>query len=150
MQLKLEFKEYGTWESTALHWCIALNDTLCAHPYITELMSIDDRAAVTDYVQSLLKLTLQEGIPRGLAVECCRGLTNLTIHHSIAEVRARREGEHSPETVSEIAKINRNFKRLVQWVIAAVRAEAESTPKRPPAVRRSASAAAGKRSAKAT
>lgn len=149
-QLKLEFKEYGTWESTALHWCTALNDTLCAHPYITELMTIDDRAAVTDYVQSLLKLTLQEGIPRGLAVECCRGLTNLTIHHSIAEVRARREAEHSPETVSEIAKINRNFKQLVQWVVAAVRAEAESTPKRRSRMRGSASAAAGRRSAKAT
>ena len=129
-QLKLEFKEYATWESTALHWCIALNKTLCAHPYITELMTIDDRAAVTDYVQSLLKSTVQEGIPRGLAVECSRGLTNLTIHHSMAEVRALREADHSPEAALEIPKINRNFRRLVQWVIAAVRAEAESTPKR--------------------
>jgi AcrR family transcriptional regulator len=126
MQLNLEFKEYATWESTALHWCTALNETLCAHPYITELMTVDDRTAVTDYVQPLLKSTLQEGIPRGLAVECCRGLTNLTIHHSIAEVRARREAEYSSETASEIVKINRNFRRLVQWVIAGVRAELES------------------------
>jgi AcrR family transcriptional regulator len=146
--LKLEFKEYGVWESTAQHWCVALNETLCAHPYITELMAIDDRAAVTDYVQSLLNSTLQAGIPRGLAVECCRGLTNLTIHHSIAEVRARREAEHSPETMSEIVKINRNFRQLVQWVVAAVRAEAESMPKRPPTARRSASTAAGKRVAR--
>jgi AcrR family transcriptional regulator len=129
-QLKLEFKEYATWESTALHWCIALNETLCAHPYITELMTVDDRGTVTDYVQSLLKSTLQEGIPRGLAVECCRGLTNLTIHHSMAEVRALREAEHSPGTASDVAKINKNFRRLVQWVITGVRVEAASTPKR--------------------
>jgi AcrR family transcriptional regulator len=147
-QLKLEFTKRATWESTALQWCIALNETLCAHPYITELMTIDDRAAVTDYVQALLKSTRQEGIPRGLAVECCRGLTNLTIHHSIAEVRARREAEHSPATASEITKINRNFRRLVHWITSAVRAEAQSTPNRPPPVRRSANAA--KRSAKAT
>jgi AcrR family transcriptional regulator len=147
-QLKLEFEDYGAWELTAQHWCIALNDTLCAHPYITELMTIDDRAAVTDYVQSLLESTLQAGIPRGLAVECCRGLTNLTIHHSIAEVRARREAERSPETLPEIAKINRNFGRLVQWVIAGVRAEAESTPKRSALRRRSAAANAGRRLAK--
>jgi AcrR family transcriptional regulator len=38
--LKLDFKEYDTWESTALHWCLALNNALRAHPFLTELMTI--------------------------------------------------------------------------------------------------------------
>lgn len=132
LQLKLEFREHETWESTALHWCLSLNKTLGAHPFLTELMTIDDRAAVSDYVDALLKSSLHEGIPRKLAVECCRGLANITINHSITEVRARREAAHSPETAAEIVKVNKNFRRVVQWVIAAVRAEASQASARKP------------------
>lgn len=120
-QLKLDFKEYDTWESTALRWCQALHNALRAHPFLTELMTIDDRSAVADYVNALLKATLHEGIPRPLATECCRGLAHLTINHSIVEVRALREPKRSE---SETAKIERNFPRLVEWVISGVRAEA--------------------------
>jgi AcrR family transcriptional regulator len=121
-QLKLDFKEYDTWESTALHWCQALHDALRAHPFLTELMTIDDRSAVTDYVNALLKATLQEGFPRSLATECCRGLAHMTINHSIVEVRGLREPARSD---SETVKIEENFPRLVQWVISGVRAEAD-------------------------
>ena len=120
-QLKLDFKEYDTWESTALHWCQALRDALRAHPFLTELMTIDDRSAVTEYANALLEATLQEGIPRPLATECCRGLAHMTINHSIVEVRALREPGHSD---AEKAKIEQNFLRLVEWVISGVRAEA--------------------------
>jgi AcrR family transcriptional regulator len=120
-QLKLDFKEYDTWESTALHWCQALHDALRAHPFLTELMTIDDRSAVTDYVNALLEATLREGIPRPLANECCRGLAHMTINHSIVEVRGLREPKRSE---AETAKIEHNFPRMVEWVIAGVRAEA--------------------------
>ncbi|MCV7413050.1 hypothetical protein AWC05_11625 [Mycobacterium florentinum] len=120
-QLKLDFKEYDTWESTALHWCQALHDALRAHPFLTELMTIDDRSAVAEYVNALLKATLREGIPRPLATECCRGLAHMTINHSIVDVRALRESKRSE---AETAKIEQNFPRLVEWVISGVRAEA--------------------------
>ncbi|BBY20236.1 TetR/AcrR family transcriptional regulator [Mycobacterium stomatepiae] len=120
-QLKLDFKEYETWESTALHWCQALHDALRAHPFLTELMTIDDRSAVTDYVNALLEATLQEGIPRPLATECCRGLAHMTINHSIVDVHGLRESTRSE---AETAKIEQNFPRLVEWVISGVRAEA--------------------------
>jgi AcrR family transcriptional regulator len=130
-QLRLEFTEYETWESTALHWCLALHDALRAHPHLTELMTIDDRNTVTNYVRDLLKSTLRAGIPRPLAMECCRGLTNLTINHSIVEVRALGEPKHSLETSTELNKIEKNFPKLVQWVVAAVRTEATAqTPGR--------------------
>lgn len=132
-QLKLDFKEYDTWEATALHWCQALNSALGAHPFLTELMTIDDRSAVTDYVNALLKATLQEGIPRPLATECCRGLAHMTINHTIAEVRGLREPGRSE---SETAKIEQNFPRLVQWVISGVRAEAGGLDAKPARRRR--------------
>src|ERR1700739_1546421 len=54
-QLRLDFREFDTWESTALHWCLALHDALRAHPHLTELMAIDDRTAVEDYGNNLVK-----------------------------------------------------------------------------------------------
>ncbi|WP_157576310.1 TetR/AcrR family transcriptional regulator [Mycobacterium sp. GA-2829] len=137
-QLRLEFKKFETWEQTALSWCLALNAALCAHPYITDLMTTDDRAAVTGYVEALLEATLEAGIPRTLAIECCRGLTNMTINHSLVEVRALRESSDSPKTKAEFVKVDKNFRRLVEWVIAAVRAEANdraSTSRRRPSRR---------------
>ena len=92
-QLKLDFHEYDDWESTALHWCTALRAALRAHPYLTELMTVDDRNAVMSYVDELVNATLREGIPEKLAIECCRALVNLTINHSIVEVR----GMHEPK-----------------------------------------------------
>lgn len=121
-QLKLQFIEYEDWESTALHWCLALHDALRAHPHLTELMTIDDRDAIRDYVAALLQSTVQSGISRPLAIECCRGLTNLTINYSIGAVKASREG--SSKASSEIKKIEKNFPRLIRWVIAGVCAEA--------------------------
>jgi AcrR family transcriptional regulator len=137
-QLRLDFVEYDTWESTALHWCLELNDALRANPFVTELITVDDRGAVTDYVQALLKSTVRAGIPRSLAIECCRGLANLTINHAIAEARALREAKRSVQAAEEVAKIDENYPRLVGWIVAAVRAEAESKPARRSTPRREA------------
>ena len=126
-QLRLDFREFGTWESTALHWCLALHDALRAHPYLTELMAIDDRKAVEDYVNDLMRSALQEGFPRRLATECCRALVNVTINHTIVEVRALREPEHSPGTVAEVKKIEKNFPMTIRWILVGVRAEAMAT-----------------------
>src|ERR1700709_1499745 len=41
-QLQLDFHECDTWESSAARGSIARHDVLQAHPFLTELMSIDD------------------------------------------------------------------------------------------------------------
>jgi AcrR family transcriptional regulator len=130
-QLRLEFHERKTWESTALHWCLSLHDTLAAHPHLTELMAIDDRKVIEDYVNDLVKAALREGIPRNLAIECCRGLVNVTINHTIMEVRALREPEHSAGTAAEVAKIAKNFRMVIHWIIAGVGTDAEASSPQP-------------------
>jgi AcrR family transcriptional regulator len=125
-QLKLDFHDYEDWESTALHWCTALHDALHAHPFLTELMTIDDRNAVMAYVDELVAVTLREGIPRTLAIECCRALVNLTINHSIVEVRGMHEPKLSRNSAAESERIERNFPMSVRWLLAGVRLEAES------------------------
>jgi AcrR family transcriptional regulator len=108
-QLRLELDEYDDWESTALHWCLALRRALRAHPFLTEPMTIDDRKAITDYVEELLKSMLRQGVPGPLAIAACRGLTNITINHCVAAVRAQRDVEHSRAIANEVAKIDKNF-----------------------------------------
>lgn len=125
-QLKLDFHEHEDWEATALHWCTALHDALYAHPFLTELMTVNDRNAVMAYVDELVDATLREGIPRKLAIECCRALVNLTINHSIVEVRGMHEPQLSRESVAESELIEKNFPMSVRWILAGVRQEAEA------------------------
>jgi AcrR family transcriptional regulator len=125
-QLKLHFDEYQTWESTALQWSIALHDALQAHPFLTELMTFDDRGAVVSYVNKLLKSLIRAGIDRRLATDCCRSLVNTTINHTIVEAQARR---HEPQTRSgnpDAKKRQRSFLQTIDWIIAGVRQEAFS------------------------
>jgi len=126
-QLRLDFHEYEDWETTALKWCLNLRDALRAHPFLTELMTIDDRKAVMDYIAELTKVTLQEGIPRSLALECSRALVNLTINHSIMVVRALREPKLSRDTLAESRRIDKNFPMSVRWILTGVRAEAQAS-----------------------
>jgi hypothetical protein len=63
-----------------------------------------------------------------LAIECCRGLVNVTINHMIIQVRALREPEHSAGTAAEVAKIAKNFRMVIHWIIAGVQTDAEAAP----------------------
>jgi AcrR family transcriptional regulator len=122
-QLTFEFAERSDWESTALHWCLTLRDTLRAHPFLTELMSFDDRSVIIDYVNELVKVAIREGFPRTLAIECCRTLVNVTVNHTIVEVRALRMPNPSAENVAESIRMAHNLPMAIRWILAGVRAE---------------------------
>jgi AcrR family transcriptional regulator len=137
-RLQLDFHEHDGWQSTALQWCLALHETLRSHPFLTELMTIADREAVTLYVNKLLKSMVRAGVPRALAVECCRALVTVTINHTIIEVRALREPEHSPENAAEAAKIAANFPMTIRWILDGVNAAVSATARRPTRTTKSA------------
>jgi AcrR family transcriptional regulator len=138
-QLKLDFHERDDWESTGLHWCMALHDALHAHPYLTELMTVDDGNAVMSFVDELVNATLREGFPKKLTVECCRALVNVTINHSIIEVRGLHQPKLSTTSAAESARIEENFLMTVRWILAGVRAEADAARRPKVKSRRTAS-----------
>jgi AcrR family transcriptional regulator len=129
-RLTLEFQEYDDWETTAFQWCMTFHNTLRAHPFLTELMTIEDRQAIEGYVNELVKAALREGLSRRLAIEGCRALVNVTINHTIVEVRALREPEHSAETALETTKIEKNFPMTIRWILAGIKAEAQAAATR--------------------
>jgi AcrR family transcriptional regulator len=125
-QLQLRFDECEKWESTALQWSTALHDALRAHPFLTELMSVDDHGAVAAYVNKLLKSLIRAGIDRRLATDCCRSLVRTTINHTIVEAQALR---HEPLTRADnpdAKKRQRSFLQTIDWIVAGVRQEALS------------------------
>jgi AcrR family transcriptional regulator len=126
-QLQLTFDESDSWESTALHWSLALRDALQAHPFLTQLMTLDDRDAVATYVDKLLNSLVQAGIDRRLATECCRALVNTTINHAIVEAQALRQAPSTRSGGLSARKRQRSFLRTIDWIIAGVRQEAPST-----------------------
>jgi AcrR family transcriptional regulator len=119
-QLKLDFHEFDTWESTAAQWSLALHNALQAHPFLTELMNVDDRGAVTSYVNKLLKSLVQAGIDRRLATDCCRSLVNTTINHTIVEAQALRQAPSRAGGRLDAKKRQRSFLRTIDWIIAGV------------------------------
>lgn len=128
-QMRLEFKRYATWESTAYHWCMVLHESLRAHPHLTEVMTIADREAIVDYVNAFVKATVQEGFPRRVAVECGRSLVNVTINHSVTEVHALRGIKESTVTQQQTANLEKSFPQTVRWIIAGVRAQSAAATK---------------------
>jgi AcrR family transcriptional regulator len=122
-ELKLEFHEGPEWESTALQWCLTLDTALREHPYLTELMRVDDRAAVMKFVGELTKASVKAGIPRALATECSRALVNVTINHAVAEVRAVRDPDASRTSAEHSRRIEKNFRQTIRWILAGVRAD---------------------------
>jgi AcrR family transcriptional regulator len=122
-QLQLDFHQYDTWESTAVAWSLALHDALQAHPFLTELMTVDDRGAVTGYVDKLWKSLVRAGIDRRLATACCRALVNTTINHAIVEAQALRQVSPTRASGLDARKRQRSFLRTIDWIVAGVRQE---------------------------
>ncbi|MEU4311555.1 hypothetical protein [Nocardia sp. NPDC024068] len=122
-RLRLEFEEYDTWEDTALHWCLALHRALRAHPHLTRLMTIEDRLAVTGYVNELVKAALRAGFPKPLAIMGCRSLATLTINHSVVAVQESLDPGRTADAQAEMALIEQNFPTLVRWTLAGMRGD---------------------------
>jgi AcrR family transcriptional regulator len=123
-QLQLDFHECDTWESSAARWSIALHDALQAHPFLTELMNVEDRGSIASYVEKLLKSLIRAGIDRRLATDCCRSLVNTTINHTIVEAQALRQATTTPARGTDAKRRQQSYLRTIDWIIAGVRQEA--------------------------
>lgn len=126
-QLRVEFHRQDTWEATAEQWCQRLREALLAHPHLTELMTNDDGAAIVDYLGDLIDASVREGIPLPMALDCSRALVNLTINHTVMEVRGLREPKLARRPFDAHQQALANFGRSIRWIVAGVRAELNAT-----------------------
>ncbi|MFV8165554.1 TetR/AcrR family transcriptional regulator [Mycobacterium sp. 134] len=126
-RVRVEFHRQGTWEATAEQWCHRLREALLAHPHLTELMTNADAAPIMDYLGDLIDVSVREGIPPRIALDCSRALVNLTINHTVMEVRASREPKLSRESSDADLESETNFGTSVGWILAGVLAETRTT-----------------------
>ena len=117
-QLRLDFHEFEDWETTPLKWCLALHDALRADPFLTVLTTVDDRKAVEGRRHRADQSDSARRHPRELALECSRALVNLTINHTVMEVRGLREPKLSRDSLAETRRIEKNFPMSVRWILA--------------------------------
>jgi AcrR family transcriptional regulator len=120
-QLELALQDQGGWEATALHWCTVLLADLRAHPFLTELMTYEDRSAVMRFIDPLTAATLREGFSENLAIDCSRVLVNLTLDHAVNEARAYGDPTF-PHSKAEARRRAATFEQMIRWVLAGVRA----------------------------
>ena len=85
-QLHFEFNKNSSWEDSILNWAAALRATLCRHPNLSRLITIDQRDAVVSYVNPLLKTLLNLGFPEELALRSCRVLAHQVIGLCLTEI----------------------------------------------------------------
>jgi AcrR family transcriptional regulator len=117
--LQVEFEAADTWQGSAERWCRAVRAELLAHPHLSQLMTFDDRAAVVGYVNRLLRILLESGVPDRLARECCEVLVHTTISMTNAEILASSLAARAglPAVSPDI------FDAAIRWIIAGVDAE---------------------------
>jgi AcrR family transcriptional regulator len=122
-RLQLEFQVKGIWEDTAVNWCQVLLADLQAHPFLTELMTYEDRSAVMRFIDELTTATMREGFPPEVAIECSRVLVNLTLDHAVMEARTHRDPTFPRASKAELRLRAATFERMIRWVLAGVRQE---------------------------
>lgn len=83
-------------------------------------------AEIMEYLADLTKISLREGFSRKTAVDCSRALVNLTINHTVMEVRGLREPTLSRKTRAEDRQTEKNFYTSIRWILAGVRADAKA------------------------
>ena len=87
-QLELEFKEHPHWKDSAISWSNALRALLLSQPHLARLFSPQDRPAVVDYVDQLIKCFLKHGLEKRAAARIVRVLVHNVIAMSLVEVHA--------------------------------------------------------------
>ena len=122
-QLRLEFSEHEDWETTALDWCLVLFSDLRAHPFLTELMTYEDRSSVMRFIDELTAASLREGFAPELAIDCSRVLVTLTLDHAVMDARAYSDPTFPRASRAEARQRRATFEQMVRWVLAGVRAD---------------------------
>lgn len=75
----LDFQPEGSWQQCTKAWSLAMRQALLAHPNLSKLMTIENRDAISAYVNQLLKVLLRSGFSEEAALRNCRVLTHVVL-----------------------------------------------------------------------
>jgi AcrR family transcriptional regulator len=124
-RLKLDFEKGGSWEASAWNWCSMLHRALSGHPHLTALMSDADAAALDGFVADLIATTVQEGMSRQVAIDCCRALTSVTVSDAMRNVRTSKYAAVK-QNASSTEEFPQEFQDTVRLILKGVRAESSA------------------------
>ena len=99
---------------------------LSAHPHLTALMGDTDAAALDEFVAHLLTVTVQEGMPRQVATDCCRALTLVTVNDAIRNARTSNRAANNQVNHPSNDEFAQEFEDTLRLILAGVRAESSN------------------------
>lgn len=124
-RLKLDFAKGGSWEASAWNWCSTLHRAMSGHPHLTALMSDENAAALDGFVADLIATTVQEGMSRQVAFDCCRALASVTVSDAMRNVRTSKYAALT-QNVSSTEELPQEFQDTVRLILKGVRAESSA------------------------
>ena len=141
--IQLDFRQEERWQESALSWAHAMRAALLAHPNLSRHLTIENRPAIADYVNQLLKLLLGREFPEELAIRSCRVLTHMVIGLVLAEIdtppahirrkrRSNKEIQFEDLIIARAGKARNKrgfqdtpevFSNAVNWLICGIESE---------------------------
>ena len=129
--LDLNFSAQANWLDSAYTWATTMRRALLAHPNLSRLLTPDNRHAIVDCVNQLLRILISQGFDSELALLTCRALTHQVISLSLTEIdtpplavrrRARKKKEIDFEDLVISHKYNpgKNFQDLPEIFDAVI------------------------------
>ena len=117
--ITVAIRRTGPWEEAAQLWCADLYRQLMARRRITELMTDSDSLRLDRQIGRIAEYAVRQGVPRELAVQCCRSLARVTINDAVLRSRS---GESDAASAGRF-EAEAAYSDAVRWVIAGVRTE---------------------------
>jgi hypothetical protein len=89
-------------------------------------MGDTDAAALDEFVAHLLTVTVQEGMPRQVATDCCRALTLVTVNDAIRNARTSNRAANNQVNHPSNDEFAQEFEDTLRLILAGVRAESSN------------------------
>ncbi|MEH6581405.1 MAG: TetR/AcrR family transcriptional regulator C-terminal domain-containing protein [Halioglobus sp.] len=145
--IQLDFSRQASWQESSTSWAHAMRSALLAHPNLSRHLTVENRTAIADYVNQLLRVLLEHAFPEELALRSARVLTHTVIGLVLAEIdtppaQIRRKRRSSKEIEFEDLVIARSgktanssefqdspevFSTAVNWLVRGMESELEGS-----------------------
>lgn len=107
--MDLEFKPGPDWQTSMKNWSRTLHSALLARPYLSALMTLEDRDVTVAYVLRLRDVLVGYGFRNRFAIEVAGNVGHWTISSTLLDLRAPGEWDR-PES----------FEATLDWLVRGI------------------------------
>jgi AcrR family transcriptional regulator len=107
--MDLEFTPATDWQTSVKDWSRTLHSALLSRPYLSGLMTLEDREVTVAYVTRLVDVLVEHGFRTRFAIEVAGNVGHWTISSTLLDLRAPGEWDQ-PE----------RFEATLDWLVRGI------------------------------